>query len=110
MTTQPEQMEWLGESGESYTYDIHKFEGTWNDVPGNYIFARLNDNRRWTAIYIGETESFKDRLTESHKKLPCARENGFTHVHAHINRDGEQARLDEETDLRANRDTPCNDQ
>jgi hypothetical protein len=97
---------WTGASGKKYEYEIYPIGTNWNDVPGNYIFARESTTNRWQAIYIGETESFKDRLP-NHNELPCIRRNGGTHIHAHVNRDS-RARLDEEADLLANNKTPCN--
>jgi len=97
---------WTGASGKKYEYEIYSTNTNWNDVAGNYIFARESSPHKWEAIYIGETESFKDRLP-NHNELPCIRRNGGTHIHAHVNR-GNRARLDEEADLLANNTTPCN--
>jgi len=102
----PETCVWTGASGKKYEYKIHTIDADWNDVPGNYIFAKETSQRNWEAVYIGETESFKDRLP-NHNELPCIRRNGGTHIHAHVNQDS-QARLDEESDLLANIQTPCN--
>ncbi len=97
---------WTGKSGTKYVYEIYPMDATWKDVAGNYIFAKESSPGSWTALYIGQTESFKDRLP-NHEALPCVRRNGGTHVHAHKN-EGRQARLDEESDLLANHTTPCN--
>lgn len=97
---------WTGASGKKYEYAIYPIGTDWSDVAGNYIFARESSPHKWEAIYIGETESFKDRLP-NHNELPCIKRNGGTHIHAHVNRDS-QARLDEEADLLANNKTPCN--
>lgn len=99
---------WTGKSGTRYTYEIHEMNSNWKDVPGNYIFAKETSTNRWTAVYIGQTESFKTRLP-NHEKLPCIRRNSGTHIHAHVNADS-SSRLDEESDLRASDPTPCNDQ
>lgn len=77
---------WAGASGKKYEYEMHPIGTNWNDVPGNYIFAKVTSPNNWTAVYIGETESFKDRLP-NHNELPCIRRNGGTHTHVHINRD-----------------------
>jgi hypothetical protein len=98
---------WTGDSGAKYEYKIFDIDGDWNDVPGNYIFAKETSPRKWGAVYIGETESFKERIP-NHNELPCIRRNGGTHVHAHVNRDS-RARLSEEADLCAYHSTPCND-
>ena len=97
---------WTGKSGKKYEYETYSMNTTWNDVPGNYIFAKEAPPGSWEALYIGQTESFKDRLP-NHEALPCVGQNGGTHVHARKN-EGKQARLDEEADLLANGKTPCN--
>jgi len=98
---------WTGASGKKYEYEIFPIGTDWNDVSGNYIFARQSSPTRWLSVYIGETESFKNRLP-NHNELPCIRRNDGTHIHAHINRDS-LARLAEETDLLNNNSSPCND-
>lgn len=97
---------WTGASDKKYEYEIYPIGTNWNDVPGNYIFAKESSPSKWQAVYIGETESFKERLP-NHNELPCIHRNGGTHIHVHINRDS-RARLDEEADLLANNRTPCN--
>ncbi len=97
---------WTGGSGKKYEYEMYPIGTDWNDVPGNYIFAKESLPHKWEAVYIGETESFKDRLP-NHNELPCINRNGGTHIHVRINRDS-RARLDEEADLLTNNKTPCN--
>ncbi len=100
---------WTGASGTEYMYEMYPIKGTtWNNVPGNYIFARESKPNNWEPIYIGQTESFKDRIPD-HDKLPCVQRNNGTHVHVHVNHNTE-ARLAEEKDLLASCTTPCNDQ
>lgn len=99
---------WTGASGTEYIYGIYPIKGTtWNDIPGNYIFARESKPHNWEAIYIGQTTSFKDRIPD-HDELPHIQRNKGTHVHIRIHYDSE-ARLAEEKDLLANHTTPCND-
>ena len=101
---------WTGKSGTRYVYKAFGLETSWNDVPGNYIFARKNAAGKWVALYIGETGSLKDRLTplSSHEKWPCAQRNGVTHIHARTNNSGAQARRNEEADLIALYNPTCN--
>ena len=98
---------WRGASGNNYEYEVLRFDGNWNDVPGNYIFAEQVVNG-WQPIYIGETGSLKDRITTSHEKYPCAVANGSTHVHAHASSANQAIRRQEETDLLNRFDPPCN--
>ena len=96
---------WYGESGTAYTYTVFGLSGRWNDIGGNYIFAALH-NEVWSAAYIGQTGSFENRIP-NHPEMPCAQQHGATHVHAHTNKD-QQARVDEEADLIAAHQPPCN--
>jgi hypothetical protein len=34
------QCKWIGISGKEYIYDIYFMDASWNNAPGNYIFAR----------------------------------------------------------------------
>jgi hypothetical protein len=97
---------WVGRSGARYAYKVFPPGTEWYDLPGNYVFARLLADGRWQAIYVGQTDSFKNRLP-CHEKLPCARLHGFTHIHAHVNQ-FQFARMNEETDLVRGHNPPCN--
>jgi hypothetical protein len=104
---EPSQVNWPGKSGKRYTYTVFPLDQAWNDVPANYIFAKLTD-RGWSPVYFGESERLKTRHI-SHEKELCAKRNGATHIHAHKSSAQKQERLDEETDLRNNfPNTPCN--
>ena len=84
-------------------------QGTWNDVPGVYIFCVLTPTG-WRPIYIGQCDSFRDRLTTNHHKWPCIAGHGATHVHAMVVNGGEVVRRGIEADLLEVYNTPCNDQ
>ena len=98
---------WLGKSGKEYKYWIHEMDTSFKDEPGNYLFAKQTSPGKWTPVYIGETESLKDRLS-NHDKLPCVKRHGGTHIHAHTTPGGQKVRRDEEGDLIAKWDPPCN--
>ena len=103
---------WYGKSGTGYTYNVYDLGPGWNDVPGNYIFAKTistKDGPKWTAIYIGETDSFKNRLGGDHEKWDRALRYGMTHVHAHTGSTSRDVRRREEADLLAICNPPCND-
>ena len=60
---------------------------TWNNVPGVYIFAGLDATRRWWhAWYIGQTQSFINRLPR-HEQWGSAAQQGATHIHARVVQD-----------------------
>ena len=106
MTT-PQEAIWPGKSGKKYTYKVFPLSQAWNDVPGNYIFAKLA-NGHWSPVYIGECDSLQKRHV-AHDKEACVKRNGATHIHAHASSAKKHERLDEETDLRNNfPNSPCN--
>jgi hypothetical protein len=98
---------WTGASGKQYEYWISPIGRTFVDEPGNYIFVRESSPNQWIPLYIGQTESLKNRLAD-HEKLPCVFRYGATNIHAHTTSGGEQARKEEGADLLAKWDPPCN--
>jgi predicted GIY-YIG superfamily endonuclease len=101
--------EWPGASGKTYAYEIYPFECSLKAEAGNYIYSKQNAQGLWVPLYIGETEDLDHRVS-THEKRECVRRNGVTHIHAHLTPGGLSARLAEETDIRKNFGTPCNDQ
>ena len=63
--------------------DVNDHAANWNAVPGLYIFAGLNSEGRWAALYIGQAESLADRLP-NHERWQEAVRLGATHVHARV--------------------------
>jgi len=90
---------WPGNSGTTYTFDVYEMSTDWNDVPGIYIFAKEIQSGSWKAIYVGETGSFKTRMTTSHGEWLNALLEGVTHVHAMVDHSGSNGRLAIEDDL-----------
>ena len=76
---------WQGSSGDWYTYSVFTINTNWNDVAGNYIFTKRTADG-YSAIYIGETDSFASRLNAFHHKMNCIEQHGATHVHARTNK------------------------
>ncbi len=91
-----------GLTGNKYQYEAYDVNSTWNSVPGNYVFAAQGGQtiltESWGPIYIGETVDFSTRIP-GHEKWVTARLKGATHVLAHVNRGGIEARQAEERDL-----------
>ena len=100
--------DWTGKSGKKYKYYVHPLGANFKDEGGNYIFCKKNPQGRWTPQYVGQTNSLKDRLGH-HEKEACAKRNGATHIHAHLN-STESSRLVEEKDLVTNYKPTCNEQ
>jgi predicted GIY-YIG superfamily endonuclease len=108
-TTTTTTCDWPGVSGKKYTYHVYAFGTALKAEPGNYIYAKLNDKNQWAPLYIGETDDLENRVA-THEKRECVRQNGVTHIHAHLTPGERSVRLEEETDIRKNFTTPCNDQ
>jgi excinuclease UvrABC nuclease subunit len=66
----------------------------WNAVAGLYIFAGLNSQAQWVALYVGQTDSLVARLPTHERWLEAAR-LGATHIHAKVvQRQEERDRLE----------------
>jgi len=104
--TKPD-IKWTGKSGTKYGYWIYKLPPNFVRKPGNYIFAKQNAAGNWIAIYIGETKELDERFDNHHKML-CIKKHGATHILAHVNTSGKDARLAEEADLVSQYNPPCN--
>lgn len=100
-------IELTGVSRNQYTYWVYPIDASFNPAPGNYALARLNPNRTYTLLYIGQTADLSERF-DNHHKMPCVKANGGTHLAAHVNSAGQQARLTEEQDLIAKYHPACN--
>lgn len=93
---------WRGASGQSYTFETHPVGTQFNPVSGVYIFCRQVTSGNWEALYVGETQSLKQRLNtgvSSHDGYLRASRLGMTHIAALVVA-GDAERLRIETDLR----------
>jgi hypothetical protein len=100
---------WKGKSGAKYGYWIHPIGTEFKDAPGNYIYAKETEPRKWRPVYIGQTSSLRDRLAD-HEKESCAKRNGAMHIHAHTSSNSEDTRRSEESDLISKWNPACNEQ
>ena len=68
-------------TGKEYAFEVYPTGTEFNSVAGVYIFTKRDDNRNHDILYIGETESFKDRpLSWGHPKWEAATRMGFNHI------------------------------
>jgi len=67
----------------SYDFLVYDPNATWNDIAGIYIFCGLNAQNLWVPLYVGQTDSFRNRIP-SHDKWTLALQRGATHVHAMV--------------------------
>ena len=99
---------WTGQSGRSYKYYVYPIGSSFKSAAGNYIFCKKDLRGGWQPQYVGQTEDLSERLAD-HEKEACAKQNGATHIHAHLNAN-ESTRLSEEKDLIVKHRPPCNTQ
>ena len=94
-----------------YEFQLHPIGTAYFDKPGVYIFCKAGPDGTWYAIYVGETNSFKVRLTDNlanHHRWQCILAAGATHICTrHVPR---YSRVAIETDLRNSLNPPCNRQ
>ena len=77
-----DKVDWVGQSGQTYSSYLRKIGASYKDLPGVYIFVKL-EIEKWSPIYVGETDSLKDRLTtnrENHHRYYCVTNHGATHI------------------------------
>ena len=102
---------WNGASGRPYDFSIFPIGTECIPYPGVYIFTRETSPGWWQALYVGESNSFHDRLyarLEDHDGYKRAARAGATHIGLHFTRASE--RLWIETDLRHGLNPVCNKQ
>ena len=93
---------WRGTSQNPYTFETHPVGTRFNPVSGVYIFCLEIASGSWEALYVGETQSFEQRLNagiRSHDGFARASRLGMTHI-AVLVVAGDAERLRIETDLR----------
>jgi len=92
---------WTGASGKMYVYDIHaRHPRLPPNEAGNYIYAKMDERRRWVPIHIGEG-NLTQRAGTDRRRVDCINVKGATHVHVHVNADRDD-REAEVKDLLAN--------
>ncbi len=89
---------WPGQSGTQYPYEIHPIDAQFPPVPANYIYAGQSEDGSWVPLYIAQTRALKQRL-EGHITTQDAMAQGATHIHVHLSTIGQAARCSEEHDL-----------
>lgn len=91
-----------------HEFIVYPHTTTWNNVAGIYIFAGINRQNQWIALYIGQCDSFQNRIP-SHEKWDKAQSLGSAHVHAMVvSRQADRDAI--EGDLIRSYQPPLNDQ
>ena len=91
-------VQWAGQSGKEYAYKVHPITTPFRPLPGNFIYAKQDEECNWIPLYIAQTRDMHQRL-EGHFPVEAAIDHGATHVHAHYDNVGHAARCMEERDL-----------
>jgi hypothetical protein len=99
---------WPGQSGKEYQYEVFPIDTAFQAMPGNFIYAKQAEDGSWIPIYITQTRDMHQRL-EGHVSLDDAVANGATHIHVHYCTTGQAARCTEERDLIQRWQPVCND-
>lgn len=107
----PPLVNWYGQSGQRFLFELHPIGTTYFSRSGVYIFCRMGTDGRWKALYIGECASFLNRLSiglRTHHRWNAVAAAGATHI-CTLHVPGELAlREGIETDLRHALNPPCN--
>jgi hypothetical protein len=92
---------WTGASGRKYVYEVYaRGPDLPPNIPGNFIYAKLDGHRRWVPVCIGEG-NLTQRASADWRCLACVDAKGATHVHVHVNFK-KRDRIAEEKDLLEN--------
>jgi hypothetical protein len=100
---------WQGATGNWYIHSIFAFATSVPFDSANYIFVRREYDGRRSALYIGQSNKFFQRLPK-HEKLEAARQLGVNELHVHLLAKSDPERFSIETDLRNGHNTPLNEQ
>ncbi len=104
------ELSYPGKSGQLYTFEAYPIGIDFKPISGVYIFCREVATSEWEALYVGEAQSFHDRLytgLSGHDGFKRASRVGATHVAA-MPVNGKTNRLRVETDLRHGLNPQCN--
>ena len=104
----PTLINWPGQSGKEYQYEVYPLDASFQALPGNYLYAAQAEDGSWIPIYVAQTRDLHQRL-EGHVRMDDAIANGATHLHAHYCSAGQAARCTEEHDLIVRWQPVCNE-
>ena len=64
-----------------YDFNVHKPNADWADVAGVYVFVNRNMQGRRSALYVGQAQSLRSRLSNHEQWAPALR-LGANEIHA----------------------------
>src|SRR5258708_38820954 len=101
--------EFIGKSGNKYSFDVYHFGQAFNAVGAIYIFTTrtvTNGAGSHVFAYIGQTGDLSERFDNHHKAVAIKAQNpNCICIHVENN---ERLRCEIKTDLIAGKRTPCN--
>lgn len=65
----------------NHVFSVHLHSASWSEAGGIYIFCGVNSQNHWVPLYIGQADSFRNRIPSHEQWTPAVR-LGATHVHA----------------------------
>ena len=101
-----EEIVFYGNSGAKYKYYLCSLDERFLEVPANYVFIEKTESG-FIPIFIGQTEHMNQSFS-LHKKWPCIRSNGATHICTHQGNPSKEGRCEEEADMIKYYDPICN--
>jgi len=100
-----------GKSGKEYKFNIYDLKSSWTEDAVVYLVTRAekkpDGGTTHHLIYIGQTDNLKTQFAY-HNKQSCFDKNNANRL-CLIMEGNEKTRTSIESDLLANRKTPCND-
>jgi excinuclease UvrABC nuclease subunit len=67
----------------NWEFEVAEHGANWAQIGGIYIFAGVNAQNQWVALYIGQTDNFRNRIPQ-HDQWSQAVRLGASHVHAMV--------------------------
>lgn len=108
VATTPESHEWSGLENAIYKYWIFSMDTKFAPEPGNFIFAGLDRNNEWRALYIGHSADMSAEDFASNPVIRTAVTRGATHIHVHKSSSYSLTRRVENEDLISRHKPPFN--
>ena len=103
----------IGASGTMYKFEMYPLGTPFADnVPGIYVFCKVDPPSNWTALYVGQTHDLNARVGAGlggHHKIDLALAHGATHVGVFSVNGREADRLRIEADICQAMSPICND-
>lgn len=95
-----------GRSGRSFQFGIYPWDTSFKALGAVYVPMKLENNGRYTVLYVGQTSDLSERFDDHHKQW-CFNRYAKSHI-AILLQSSETNRLAIEADLVASYNPVCN--